>query len=159
MRYTWGWSLYDFTTLALNFQCHVQGFLQVETFHWIILQIIYRTCDILYLIYSEGACQFKSRPCGLVWISTRPFTVNQIQIITCSVNITYIRWIQSDILRQEQIHFFTCNILRGYCPIVKVWTYDDLMWGEQNITDWVFKRKVPFDTFCLRNCEVNLPQT
>jgi hypothetical protein len=26
----------------------------VETFHRIILQIIYRTHDILYLIYSEG---------------------------------------------------------------------------------------------------------
>ena len=47
--------------IALNVQCHVQGFLHVETFHWIILQIIYRTRDILYLIYSEGACQFKSR--------------------------------------------------------------------------------------------------
>jgi hypothetical protein len=43
------WSLYDVTILALNFQCHVQGFLHVETFHWIILQIIYRTRDILYL--------------------------------------------------------------------------------------------------------------
>ena len=68
--------------------CHVQGFLHVETFHWIILQIIYRTRDNLYRIYSEGACQFNTRPCGLVWILTRPFAVNQIQNITCSVNIT-----------------------------------------------------------------------
>jgi hypothetical protein len=65
LQYTWGWSLYDVATLALNFQCHVQGFLPVETFHWIILQIIYRTRDILYLIYSEGACQLKSCPCEL----------------------------------------------------------------------------------------------
>jgi hypothetical protein len=36
----------------------------------------------------HNSCQFKSRPFGLVWILTRPFTVNQIQIITCSVNIT-----------------------------------------------------------------------
>jgi hypothetical protein len=50
--------------------------------------------DILYLIYSEGACQFKSRPCRLVWILTRPFTVNQIQIITCSVNRTQYTWLQ-----------------------------------------------------------------
>jgi hypothetical protein len=32
----------------------------VETFHWIILQIICRTRDILYLIYSEGACQYSN---------------------------------------------------------------------------------------------------
>jgi hypothetical protein len=71
----WAFELGGAYCLTLNFQCHVQGFLHVETFHWIILQIIYRTCDILYLIYSEGACQFKARPCGLAWILTRPFTV------------------------------------------------------------------------------------
>jgi hypothetical protein len=68
------------STSSMQFYCCKCStpYLHVETFHWIILKIIYRTRDILYLIYSEGACQFKSRPFGLVWILTRPFTVNQI---------------------------------------------------------------------------------
>jgi hypothetical protein len=78
--------------------------------HRDILKIIYRTRDILYLIYSGGACQFKSRPFGLVWILTRPFTVNRIQIITCSVNITCgnkILYWGTKIIFSPNYHYYT----------------------------------------------------
>ena len=46
--------------LKLSVPCTKLLIIHVETFQWIILQIIYTTRDILYLIYSEGACQYSN---------------------------------------------------------------------------------------------------
>ena len=50
------------------------------------LSYIYRTSDNLYQIYSEGTCQYSKESARTSIELTRPFTVNQIQNVTCSVN-------------------------------------------------------------------------
>ena len=47
---------------------------------------IYRTSDYVYMIYSEVACQYSNESTRTSIELTHPFTVNQIQNITCSVN-------------------------------------------------------------------------
>jgi len=58
-----------------------------NVFCYLLVSYIYRTSDNLYLIYSEGACdQYSNESARTRFELTRPFTVNQIQNVTCSVN-------------------------------------------------------------------------
>jgi hypothetical protein len=56
------------------------------------MSYIYRTSDNLYLIYSEWACQYSNESTRTRFELTRPFTVNQKQNVTCSVNCRMIQW-------------------------------------------------------------------